>query len=144
MYGEPEDKWGGMDVKKLDEEQILKRYLLGDLSEEEVEQIELSLLLDHKNLEELIIIEETLIDEYLEGALSKHERIKFEGHFLAAPENRKELLLAKTLRNCIANVATDGVPKNSIRSNSKKALSSWIQSVSAQWRTYFRAVGSRT
>src|SRR5204862_2274052 len=69
----------------------LREYLLGRISEPDEEQVELRLLVDADFNEELDIVASELIDEYVELELSPVEREQFEQHFLAT-ENRKERL----------------------------------------------------
>jgi hypothetical protein len=80
------------------DEQLLNRYLLEGLSEEERERVEESYLTDDDVFMKLQVAEDELIVAYLEGGLSRGDRAKFERAFLTNPhklrkvESTKELL----------------------------------------------------
>jgi len=80
----------------------LRSYLLGDLSQDEQQDLEKRLVIEPDALEELQQIEEELIDEYLEGNLSDRDKVKFENFFLAAPERKQKLSFAVSLKRYIA------------------------------------------
>ena len=81
----------------------LKRYLLGELDQEEQQRLEREIMTDNHTFEQLSVAEDELVEEYLEGSLSAREREKFEKHFLSTPERRQELKLAKALRRYVAD-----------------------------------------
>jgi phosphoribosyl-dephospho-CoA transferase len=87
------------DVKN---ESTLKRYLLGQLDQEEQERLEREIMTDNDTFEQLSAAEDELVEEYLEDSLSARDREKFERHFLSTPERRQELTLAKALRRYVA------------------------------------------
>ncbi len=78
-------------------EEIIRAYLLGNLSPEEQEKLEEQLMTQDDTFTQLLIHEDELIDEYVSGALSAQEREAFERHFLAAPERRQKLGFAQAL-----------------------------------------------
>jgi uncharacterized membrane protein YccC len=80
----------------------LKRYMLGELDQEEQQRLEREIMTDNHTFEQLSAAEDELVEEYLEGSLSAREREKFEKHFLSTPERRQELKLAKALRRYVA------------------------------------------
>jgi hypothetical protein len=80
----------------------LKRYLLGQLDQEEQQQLEREIMTDSHTFEQLSAAEDELVEEYLEDSLSAREREKFEKHFLSTPERRQELKLAKALKKYVA------------------------------------------
>jgi hypothetical protein len=80
----------------------LKRYMLGELDQEEQQRLEREIMTDNHTFEQLSVAEDELVEEYLEGSLSAREREKFEKHFLSTPERRQELKLAKALRRYVA------------------------------------------
>jgi hypothetical protein len=79
----------------------LKRYLLGQLDEQEQQRLEREIMTDNHTFEQISAAEDELVEEYLEGSLSAREREKFENHFLSTPERRQELKLAKALRKYV-------------------------------------------
>lgn len=83
----------------LEKEQLLRKYLLGQLSEEEQEQMEDKLFIDKELFQYLGILEHELIDEYIAKKLSKKELTQFESYFLIAPERQQQLKMAIRLNN---------------------------------------------
>ena len=79
--------------------ETIRRYLLGDLPENERAQIEDAFLGDAALFEEIEDAENDLIDEYVGGNLSEPESAQFENHYLALPENRARLRAAELLKN---------------------------------------------
>jgi tetratricopeptide (TPR) repeat protein len=76
----------------------IRRFLLGQLGEEERERFEARLLDDQALLDHLPVVEEELIDDYLFGLLASGEREDFEQKFLTTPKRREKLLLARRLK----------------------------------------------
>lgn len=91
-----------MNGKKLmgsprDEESLLARYLLGDLTEDEQVQVENRAFADGNYMATLEAVEADLIDAYVRGELSTPERLRFERLFLAAPSRRRKVDFARAL-----------------------------------------------
>jgi tetratricopeptide (TPR) repeat protein len=77
----------------------LRRYLLGEISDEaELRRIEERLLVDDDFQEELAMEEEELIDRYIFDELSAGESARFREHFLCHPEREARLELAQRLK----------------------------------------------
>lgn len=77
----------------LEEENKIRRYLLGDLPEEAKQQVEENLLRDDEYADWLLVVEDELIDNYVQGALLEHERILFEQNFSMTPRRHEKLML---------------------------------------------------
>lgn len=92
-----------------EEEKRIRRYLLGEASEEDCRQVEEALFSDEAVSEsfrfdappdysELFrLLENELIADYARGALSASEQALFEKHFLSTPKRRKRLAVAQAL-----------------------------------------------
>ena len=79
------------------EERLLQRYLLGDLSLEEQDEIE-ELYFDNDDyLYKLLILENELIDNYLTGNLSNSEKQKFGRNYLTTSEKEDRVRLVRHL-----------------------------------------------
>ncbi|MGA9767405.1 MAG: hypothetical protein WBV94_00075 [Blastocatellia bacterium] len=78
-----------------DKEGILFKYLLGELSEQEQEQIEENYFDDDEFFDRMLVVEDELIDAYVGHRLSISEQERFENHFLRSPDRRKRVELAK-------------------------------------------------
>lgn len=86
----------------LQDEIILKKYLLGEIAEDAaLTRLEEHLMVEESLLEQLEIIEDELIDDYLDDSLSDEEKKRFERHFLALPERREKLEFTRALRRHI-------------------------------------------
>ena len=76
----------------------MRRYLLGNLSEQEREHIEQLLMSDDGLYEQLLFAEDDLIDEYIFGTLPDEDRSKFKQRFLRIPELRESVNFTAALR----------------------------------------------
>lgn len=81
----------------LNNEKLIARYLLGELSEEQQVEIEDRAFADREYLASITAVENDLIDEYVRHELSDADRRKFESRFLASAERRKRVEFAKAL-----------------------------------------------
>jgi hypothetical protein len=80
-----------------DQEELMHRYLLGELSEEEQMVLEREYFADTEKFEQVWAVENELIDSYVRGRLSRRDREQFERHYLATPQHRQRVAFAKTL-----------------------------------------------
>jgi hypothetical protein len=92
------------DTKNINEENLIARYLLGELSEEQQVEIEDRAFSDQEYLASITAVENDLIDEYVRGELSAAERQRFESRFLASAERRKRVEFATALRTVVAEL----------------------------------------
>lgn len=76
----------------------MRQFLLGELDEQEREELEQRVLAEAGIRDKLLMAEDDLIEEYLEGFLKAEERENFLRQFLAIPHQRNKLRLAKSLR----------------------------------------------
>jgi len=77
----------------------LRRYLLGQLGEEDMERVDRQILAEAEAMAALESAEDELIEDYLDGSLDGAERAAFEEHFLASPSHRQSLELARLIRD---------------------------------------------
>lgn len=87
---------------RVEEQNILRQYLLGDLPAESRRSLEERLMTDEGFYEELLMAEDDLMDQYLDGTLTGLTREVFEGRFLAVSEGRRKLRFASALREYVA------------------------------------------
>jgi hypothetical protein len=83
-------------------EDLLARYLLGQLREPEQERIEQAYLADAEWQERLTVAEDELIDGYVRGTLAEEARRAFEKHFLNVPRRRERIAFAKALQQLVS------------------------------------------
>ena len=91
--------------QEIEDERLIRQYLLGALSEEEQAKVQDRLLCDGEFFDRLVIEENELIDDYLRGALTEEREEKFKSYFLAAPERHHKLRFAKALKKRISEEA---------------------------------------
>jgi hypothetical protein len=84
----------------------IRRYLLGQLSDEAREGVEREFLADEEFFSELLIIEDEITDEYVNGRLNPEDRAQFENHFLATPERYEDLQFAQALNRYVSTAAS--------------------------------------
>lgn len=82
---------------RLDDDQLMIGYLLGQLSEDEQTQVEDRFLRDPEYLDRLKALEQDLNDEYARGEMTVQERQQLETRMAASPEWRRRTIFAKAL-----------------------------------------------
>jgi hypothetical protein len=82
----------------------LIRYLLEELPEDQVEQIEQKYFSSDESFEEVEHAEAELIDLYVSGALQPRQRQKFEKLYLSVPKRRQRVQFAEALRTKASEV----------------------------------------
>jgi len=83
------------------DEKILRKYLLGDLSPEEQQEVELQLMSDEDAYDLLVAAEDDLIDASLAGELKGDELERFNNYFLAAGERQRKLQFGRSLERFV-------------------------------------------
>ena len=91
--------------QEIEDERLIRQYLLGELSEEGQAKVQDRLLCDRQFFDRLVAEENELMDDYLRGALTRQSEEKFESYFLASPERRQKLRFAKALKKRISEEA---------------------------------------
>jgi CHAT domain-containing protein/tetratricopeptide (TPR) repeat protein len=81
-----------------DDEQRLKSYLLGELAQEEMRELEEQLLREEEFANQVLLIEDELIEDYMLGELSSKEQQQFEKYFLTTPRRRRKVMIVEGLR----------------------------------------------
>lgn len=79
----------------VEEDRLVRKYLLDDLGQDELERIEERLLTDAGFAEEVSIAQTELIDDYVAGELSDEERGQFENRFRLPPDRLQKLRFAR-------------------------------------------------
>jgi hypothetical protein len=88
---------------------VLIRYLLGDLPEEELERLAEDYFVHDDDWQALSAVENDLIDDYVRGRLSPVVRQKFEQHFMRFPERQERVEFARILMNAAIREQIAGV-----------------------------------
>lgn len=77
-------------------EEIIRRFLLGKMSEEERFEFEKSFVADGQLFEQLVAVEDELIEKYVRGWMQPEERAEFEAVFLMTKRRRERIDFART------------------------------------------------
>lgn len=115
---------------KVTNEELIARYLLGDLPEEEQCRLEDRAFLDRDYMRNIVAVESDLIDEYVRGGLSDSERLRFESLFLVSAERQRKVEFARAL----ANVIPRATAEDAIRPATVLAPPSW-------WNSFITSLG---
>jgi hypothetical protein len=78
-------------ARNLNHDDLISLYLLGELSEQEQNQIEKGYFEDDDYFAQLLSAEDELIERYLRKELSEGERSRFEKAFLGNPRRRRRV-----------------------------------------------------
>lgn len=109
--------------QKTKQEDLMTRYLLGDLTEEEQTQIEEQFLADNEYFEQLGAVEDALIDDYAQGALGEYEHRKIESLLLSSSRQAREIDFVKDLIRYVSENPSEGLKKKDSIKRSGKLLS---------------------
>src|SRR5215475_185460 len=91
-----------------EQEEQIRRYLMGVAPPEEVEQVETDLLRGDENVERLRLIEDELITDYALGALEQRERELLEENFFSTPDRRERLMIAHEMVKQVSAYGNSG------------------------------------
>jgi hypothetical protein len=91
---------------KIDQgENLIRRYLLGELAEADQAALEQDLLIDSGKFDRVWAVEYELVDHYVRDEMSRASRERFEGHYLASPLHRERVEIARSFLTNIDQVA---------------------------------------
>lgn len=93
---------------------ITRRYLLGQLTDDEQQTIEARLLSEDDLFHELELTKDELAQEYAGGQLTEKERKWLQENFLASPEGKQRHEFAKTFDQYVKNHRAPSPKKKSL------------------------------
>src|SRR4029450_11095687 len=93
-----------MEARSLNDE-VIVRYLLGDLPEEEQARVEDRAFSDRQYLEEILSAEDDLIDQYVRGGFSDLVSRQFECRFLSSAGRQQKVEFARALARVTSEAA---------------------------------------
>jgi len=102
-------------------DEMMTRYLFGELSEAEQARLEERYFIDARTFEQLAQLETELIDDYARGRLSKQMRARFERAYLRNPSRRARLKFGEALTARLDQTASSPVAEPA----SRRAASLW-------------------
>ena len=77
-------------------ENLIRRYLLGELAEADQAALERELLIDRGKFDQVWGVENELVDSYVRGEMSRADRERFEVHYLVSPLHRERVVIAES------------------------------------------------
>ncbi|MCI0489494.1 MAG: tetratricopeptide repeat protein [Blastocatellia bacterium] len=134
-------------------EEMLRNYLLGNLSEEELQAVEERLMTGREFSDFALVVESMLVEDYVEGRLEGSARANFERLFLATPQGREQVRFAQALKEYASKTETPAVASASPHRSWRAYFSApgWALAVAAiiliaagigVWRIFFLGPGS--
>lgn len=112
--------------QRTEQEDLMVRYLLGELTEEEQSEVENKFLIDNDYFERLCSVEDALIDDYTQGVLSNVEREKVESLLLSSRYEKQEVDFVRDLIDGISSGPSGDLntpsPSQTIHSSKIKSL----------------------
>lgn len=81
-----------------EDEQLIRRYFLGDVTEEESRRFEERVFVNSAFKTHALIVEDELFEDYSARLLSEEEREKFEHHMLRTPAAREKLNILSAMQ----------------------------------------------
>jgi hypothetical protein len=121
----------------LKSEELIARYLLGELPEEQQVEIEDRAFSDQEFMAGITAVEDDLIDEYVREEMSQTDCRRFEARFLASEPRRKKVEFARALAQLLdeARVTERETRKvSATRSSWRDALAAFIHGLNAAGR----------
>ncbi len=97
-------------MQTLEKDEQLISYLLGELPEDQCEQIEERFESDQDLFERMLALHDDLIDDYLRDELSARQRRQFERYFPATPQQRERIENARALMQAVAAESAAATP----------------------------------
>ncbi|MEW6130416.1 MAG: hypothetical protein AB1757_25505 [Acidobacteriota bacterium] len=91
-------------MKTTIQENLISRYLLGDLPENEMQSLEDRFFADSETFEQVWAIENQLVDAYVRNQLRAEEKTLFEKNYLASPVHRERVAFARTLAQAVDTI----------------------------------------
>jgi hypothetical protein len=115
-------------MKNDQRENLIRRYLLGELTEAEQTALEQELLIDRGRFDQVWAVENELVDSYVRGEMSRADRERFDAHYLASPLHRERVAIAESF---LAKIDPQGGEPVEVRE--KEAVVPWHRGFPLSW-----------
>jgi hypothetical protein len=86
---------------QLENENLIRKFLFDEMSEEERFDFEERFITDADLFEEIKVIEDELIEKYVRGWMDSAERSKFKQHFLTTKKRRERVEFSRRMINTV-------------------------------------------
>lgn len=84
-------------TEKFTNEAVYRRFLLGEMTEEEREKFEVKFLADADIFDEICVAEDELVESYIRGTLDLETKRKFETHYLKTKKGAEKLAFTRSM-----------------------------------------------
>src|SRR5262245_18274857 len=98
-----------MSLETMDDKTV-RRYLLGDVSSSDENQVDHWLMSDPEGYDLLVAAEDDLIDDFLSGRLAARDLDLFNNYFLTTDERQRKLEFGRSLRRYVHKPAPLPLP----------------------------------
>ncbi len=116
--------------RQPDYQNICERYLLGELSEPEAQQLEESYFADDELFEQFLAIKDDMLDAYSRGELTGHKRQRFKEHYLASDSRRQKVDEARDFIQVVtATASAVGQPSSHVVRTDKPSSTGWFRRI---------------
>lgn len=96
------------------DDDLLRRYLLGELSEEETERLEPRLLEDDRLLEQMEAVEGDILAEYAQGELTREQEREVRRRLIATEDGKARLAMVRSLHRVANETAAARTPMGEV------------------------------
>lgn len=84
-------------TEKFTNEAVYRRFLLGEMTQEERETLEAEFLADADIFDEICVAEDELVEAYIRGMLDLESKRKFETHYLKTKKGAEKLAFTRSI-----------------------------------------------
>lgn len=123
-----------------EQEDRIRRYLLGDATPDEAECVETDLLRGDESVEQLRMIEDELITDYARDALTDREMKVMGKNFFNTPERRERLIIAREMVKEASAMTEDMVVEEMNAVSARPRINERRQEASRKGRDWLRAL----
>ena len=123
-----------------EQEDRIRRYLMGDATPDEAERVEIDLLRGDERVEQLRMIEDELITDYALDALIEREMEAMAKNFFITPERRERLMIAREMVKEASAMNEDMAIEEMNSVGATPRMNGTRQEVSRKGREWIRAL----
>ena len=128
-------------VPQDEEDDVLQRYLLGEIAGDEQAAIERRYLEDEDLFVRLRAVETELIEDYWHGRLAADARRRFEAHYLSAPVRRERAAFVKSLMDYASRSETPATGPHPADAAPRRDAPAALWARAAVWASLVVVVG---